>query len=84
MPGPTRRQQELAPPSGARLTACSTQFREDLASWVETDRKTALRVLGLVEAVVRDPFRGVGKPEALKHLGPSLWSRRITQKHRLV
>jgi toxin YoeB len=51
---------------------------------VETDRETALRVLGLVEAVVRDPFRGNGKPEALEHLGPGLRSRRITQEHRLV
>lgn len=27
---------------------------------------------------------GSGKPEPLKHLGPCLWSRRITQEHRLV
>jgi toxin YoeB len=84
MPRPSRRQQEPAPPSGARLTAFSSHVREDLTFWVETDRKIALRVLGLVEAVVRDPFRGIGKPEALKHLGSNLWSRRITQEHRLV
>lgn len=38
----------------------------------------------MVEAVLRDPFRGIGKPEPLKYLGPDVWSRRITQEHRLV
>ncbi len=60
------------------------EFREDLRYWVETDRRTALRVLTLVEAVMRDPFAGIGKPEPLKYLAPGTWSRRITQEHRLV
>jgi toxin YoeB len=34
--------------------------------------------------VLRDPFGGVGKPEPLKHLGSDVWSRQITQEHRLV
>jgi toxin YoeB len=59
-------------------------FLEDLAHWVSTDRKTALRVLELVEAIRRTPFDGIGKPEALRHLGPGVWSRRITQEHRLA
>ena len=52
--------------------------------WVDTNRKTALRVLDLIEAVLRDPFAGVGKPEPLKHLGGNVWSRRINQADRLV
>lgn len=60
------------------------EFREDLRWWVETDRRTALRVLDLVEAVLRDPFAGIGKPEPLKYLGADVWSRRVTQEHRLV
>ena len=52
--------------------------------WVQTDRRVALRVLELVEAVMRDPFQGIGKPEPLKYLAPGVWSRRITQEHRLV
>ena len=60
------------------------EFREDLNYWVATNRKTALRVLDLVEAVMRDPFSGIGKPEPLKYLGPGIWSRRLTQEHRLV
>lgn len=31
-----------------------------------------------------DPFSGLGKPEPLRHLGPNVWSRRLTQEHRLV
>ena len=59
-------------------------FLEDLGFWVSTDRKTALKILELIEAIRRDPFVGVGKPEPLRHLGAGVWSRRITQEHRLV
>jgi toxin YoeB len=37
-----------------------------------------------VEDVLRDPFTGLGKPEPLKFLGPGVWSRRLTQEHRVV
>jgi toxin YoeB len=60
------------------------EFREDLRHWVGVDRKLALRVLDLVEAVLRDPFAGIGKPEPLRFLGSDVWSRRISQEHRLV
>ena len=59
------------------------QFLEDLTHWVRVDRKTALRILDLVEAIRRDPSSGIGKPERLRSL-PGTWSRRITQEHRLV
>lgn len=60
------------------------EFREDLRFWVENDRRVALRIVDLVEAVLRDPFGGIGKPEPLRHLAPNTWSRRVTQEHRLV
>jgi toxin YoeB len=60
------------------------EFIEDLTYWVQQDRKTALRVLKLVKDILRDPFHGIGKPEPLKYLGAGVWSRRITQEHRLV
>lgn len=72
---------ESAPP---RHTIFSPDFRSDLEFWIRTDARKALRILRLVEDAVRDPFRGVGKPEPLKHLGSNVWSRRITQEHRLV
>ncbi|MCX6028643.1 MAG: Txe/YoeB family addiction module toxin [Chloroflexi bacterium] len=70
--------------SGPRVAIFQPEFREDLRYWVEVDRKTALRALTLVEAILRDPFTGIGKPEPLKYLGPGLWSRRLTQEHRIV
>jgi len=70
--------------SADREALFHAEFREDLLDWVNTDRKTALRVLQLVEAVIQDPFTGVGKPEPLKYELAGAWSRRITQEHRLV
>jgi toxin YoeB len=75
------------PPESARPprnAIFQDEFRADLRYWVEIDRRTALRVLELVEAVMRAPFSGIGKPEPLKYLGADVWSRRITQEHRLV
>ena len=60
------------------------EFLEDLRFWVKTDRNAALRILELVEATLRDPFQGIGKPEALQYVPAGCWSRRITQEHRLV
>jgi len=60
------------------------EFREDLRFWVQTDRKIALRALALIEAILRDPFTGIGKPEPLKYLASGAWSRRLTQEHRIV
>ena len=60
------------------------EFREDFKYWVKTDRKIALRVLELVEAIMRDPFQGIGKPEPLRYLAAGAWSRRLTQEHRIV
>lgn len=67
-----------------RVTVFHPEFREDLKYWVSRDRKIALRVLELVEAVMRDPFRGIGKPEPLKYLDAGTWSRRLTREHRMV
>ena len=71
-------------PRGNRVAVFHPEFRDDLKHWVRHDRKTALRALDLVEAVLREPFTGIGKPERLKHLAAGAWSRRLTQEHRLV
>lgn len=60
------------------------QFRDDLRWWAKKDRKICNRVLDLVEATIADATSGIGKPERLKYLLGSRWSRRITQEHRLV
>lgn len=59
-------------------------FRDDLRFWITNDRNTALRVLELVDAVMRDPFHGIGKPERLRYDYAGCWSRRVTQEHRMV
>jgi toxin YoeB len=71
-------------PAAEREAVFHPEFRQDLRYWVNTDRKTALRAFELIEAVLRDPFAGIGKPEPLKYLLAGCWSRRITQEHRLV
>ena len=67
-----------------RESVFQPEFREDLRHWVETDRKVALRAFDLIEAIMRDPFSGIGKPEPLKYLASGVWSRRLTQEHRIV
>ncbi|CAN5231157.1 Txe/YoeB family addiction module toxin [soil metagenome] len=80
-----RKPTEPRRPRGARRQAIfQPEFIEDLRYWVKADRKTALRALSLVEAILRDPFAGIGKPEPLKFLAPDTWSRRLTQEHRVV
>jgi toxin YoeB len=60
------------------------EFVEDLRFWVDTNRKVALRALTIVQAIMRDPFGGLGKPEPLKYLPSGTWSRRLTEEHRIV
>lgn len=59
-------------------------FLSDLEYWAETDARTTLKILRLVILTVREPLQGSGKPEPLKHGFRGFWSRRITDKHRLV
>ncbi len=62
----------------------SKNFREDLRWWFRKDKSKAEKILDLIESTALDPFTGLGKPEPLKHIGSGVWSRRITQEHRLV
>jgi len=48
------------------------------------DRPLVKRINQLIEAIARDPFSGIGKPEPLKHQLAGYWSRRINEEHRLV
>ena len=67
-----------------RVAVIQDECRQDIRHWVDTNRKMALRVLDLMEAALRDPYEGVGKPEHLKHMGGNVWSRRINETDRLV
>jgi toxin YoeB len=57
---------------------------EDFTYWTQNDRKLAKRLIRLIDETLRDPSDGIGKPEPLKHAMPGVWSRRITDEHRLV
>ena len=57
---------------------------EDYTHWQATDRSTVKRINRLLDAIVRDPFAGIGKPEQLRHALAGAWSRRIDEEHRLV
>jgi len=67
-----------------RLAVFHKEFRQDLRFWVQTDRKVALKAFELIEAILSDPFHGIGKPEPLKYALAGAWSRRLTQEHRIV
>jgi toxin YoeB len=60
------------------------EFIEDLRYWFEADRKLAKRAFDSIEAILRDPFTGIGKPEPLKYPAPGVWSRRLADEHRIV
>ena len=57
---------------------------EDFEYWIETDSDTVVKIKELIKSIKENPFKGVGKPEPLRHRLKGFWSRRITQEHRLV
>ena len=72
------------PTKRARYAVVQDECLADLRFWVDSNRKTALRVLDLMEAALREPTGGIGKPEHLKYFGGNVWSRRINEADRLV
>jgi toxin YoeB len=71
------------PPAALYEAVFDPTFREDLAHWTATDPRLVRRALALVEAILRAPCEGAGRPRPLKEL-PATWSRRLTQDHRVV
>ena len=62
----------------------SEQAWKDYLYWQEHDRKTLQRINNLLKEIMRTPFEGSGKPEALRFTYSGYWSRRIDFEHRLV
>ena len=60
------------------------QAWEDYAFWQTTDPKMVTRINQLIREILRDPHRGIGKPEPLRHAFRGYWSRRIDSEHRVV
>jgi toxin YoeB len=57
---------------------------KDYVYWQENDKKKVKRINELIKATLREPFQGIGNPEALKYDLQGYWSRRIDSEHRLV
>lgn len=57
---------------------------EDYLYWQKQDRRMVERINKLIRETQREPFEGLGKPEALKHALSGYWSRRVTDEHRMV
>ena len=62
----------------------SNEAWEDYLYWQKQDKRMVERINTLIKETKREPFAGVGKPEALKHALSGFWSRRITDEHRMV
>ena len=57
---------------------------EDYLYWQRTEKKLLKRINTLIQDIQRHPFKGIGKPEPLKHGLSGYWSRRINDEHRIV
>ena len=56
----------------------------DFVEWVKEDRKVAQRIVQLLNDIERNGNEGLGKPEPLRNRLSGYWSRRITEKDRLI
>lgn len=67
-----------------RLISFEKNAFQEYQKWIETDRKLAIKIGEIIKDTLRDPFKGIGKPEALKGDFKGYWSRRINEEHRLI
>jgi toxin YoeB len=68
----------------ARLLVFTPNAWADYIYWQTQDKKTLKRINTLIEATARDPFTGIGKPEALRGDLTGYWSKRIDDVNRLI
>lgn len=67
------------------LKVFSDKGWSDLNYWIKQDKKIYKRIIKLIDDIEDgDPFKGLGKPELLKHNYKGYWSRRINDEHRLI
>jgi len=66
------------------ILSIAGDFEKDLLYWQKTDRKIVQKITSLVDAIIKDPFDGIGKPKPLKYELSGCWSRRINKEHRIV
>jgi toxin YoeB len=56
----------------------------EFSYWVDHDVHMVARIRDLLKSIRETPFKGIGKPEPLKHNLKGFWSRRISDEHHLV
>lgn len=66
-----------------RVLVFEPEFSQDIGWWYKNEPQKAFKVLDIVQDVLRDPFKGIGKPEPLNYLDDT-WSRRIDLEHRVI
>lgn len=66
------------------IVSWTSEGWDEYLHWQATDTKLVAEINALIGDIKRDPFKGLGKPEPLKHALQGWWSRRITREHRLV
>ena len=67
----------------AHIEFTASAYR-DYLYWKKHDLKRIQRIEKLCRDILAHPFKGIGKPEALKFGFQGCWSRRIDREHRLV
>ena len=68
-----------------RVVEYTLKAEEDIEFFRKSGQpKTLRRIRQLIEAMLQDPFTGIGEPEPLKYDLSGTWSRRINKEHRLV
>jgi toxin YoeB len=62
----------------------SPDFFSHYNTWQKTNPVIYNKINDLIINTIREPFKGLGKPEPLKNNWKGYWSRRITDEHRLI
>ena len=57
---------------------------EDYLYWQNTDKQILKRINEVIKDIQKNKYKGIGKPEPLKHNLSGYWSRRINNEHRLI
>ena len=58
--------------------------KADLKFWKRNNPATINRIAKLIDAIMTNPYSGIGKPKPLKYSLEGYWSRRIDSEHRIV
>jgi len=60
------------------------QAQADLIFWKRNNPATINRIATLIDAIMAEPYTGIGKPKPLKYSLEGYWSRRIDSEHRVI